>query len=142
MNRRSLALAATFAGLVLLGARLAVVAADERRPGLLSTEFIGAASVFGGMTPCDVPGLREHLLGTGAHTKAYAGEFTPTSFTPWTQVNSRMYLYIVSGTGVIRINSLTEPAKAGDFFLIPKGARHAVNATSAILRAVYVEERG
>jgi mannose-6-phosphate isomerase-like protein (cupin superfamily) len=54
---------------------------------------------------------------------------------------TRIVLYIVSGTGEVRIGKLTAKAGPGDVFVIPAGARHAVRAQTGPLRAIYVETR-
>jgi quercetin dioxygenase-like cupin family protein len=141
MNARTFALTATFGMLALGAAGLDVVASVERSPQLLASEVVRAGDVFGGLEPCDVPGVREHVLGRGTATVAYAGEFSPTSTIPWTRSTRRMYLYVLSGSATLHINSLTTAADPGDFFVIPKGARHAVVVNSGLMRAIYVEDR-
>jgi len=106
-----------------------------------SSEVVRSADLFAGLKACEVPGVHEHLLAKGLKTVAYAGEFIPTRATPWTTGNVRIFLYIVSGHGVVRVGNSSTDARPGDFFVIPKGVRHAVSADSGPLRAIYFEDQ-
>lgn len=135
---------AIYAGLVIAGIALAGVASREsssRASAAAGAEVVRSANLFGSLKACEVPGVREHLLARGVNTLAYAGEFTPTHVTPWTTGSVRIFLYIVSGKGVVRIGGTSANAGPGDFFVIPKGAQHAVSATTGTLRAIYFEDR-
>jgi mannose-6-phosphate isomerase-like protein (cupin superfamily) len=135
---------AIFVGLVVVVIALAGVATRESSSPALasgSSEVIKSANLFGNLRACEVAGVHEHLLAKGLRTVAYAGEFTPTRATPWTTGNVRIFLYIVSGHGVVRVGNSSADAHPGDFFVIPKGARHAVSANSGPLRAIYFEDR-
>ena len=135
---------AMFIALVIAAAILMVVASREsssRAASEASAKVIHSADLFGSLKACEIPGVHEHLLATGVKTLAYAGEFTPTRTTPWATGNSRIFLYIVSGNGFVRVGSMNATAAAGDFFIIPKGARHSVSAVSGTLRAVYFEDK-
>ena len=70
----------------------------------------------------------------------YAGEFAPGQLPRLTTANSRIYLYVTSGTGMVRIGDVTTKADAGDFFVIPTLVPHAVRAFVAPLRAIYFED--
>jgi hypothetical protein len=100
-----------------------------------------ADKLFTNLKPCEIPGVRERVLDRGKMI-AFAGEFTPTTAIPWASGPSRIVLYIVSGTGEVRIGAMTSRAGRGDVFVIPAGVRHAVRAQKGPLRAIYVETRG
>ena len=135
---------ALFLALVIAGVSLAGVASRETSPRAMSVAsptVVRSANLFGNLQACEIPGLQEHLLAKGAKTFVYAGEFRPTHATPWSTGQMRIFLYVISGTGLIQIGNASTTVSAGDFFVIPKGARHAVSATSSKLRAVYFEYR-
>ena len=129
--------------LIIAGAVIAGATAGESAAGVAAagSDVVRSANLFGDLKACEIPGVREHLLAKGLKTVAYAGEFTPTRETPWTTGNVRIFLYIVSGHGVVRVGNSRTEAGPGDFFVIPKGERHAVRATSGTLRAIYFEDR-
>ena len=102
---------------------------------------VQSSEVFSDLLPCEVPDLRERVLTRGAHSVAYAGEFAPSQLPRLTTANSRIYLYVTSGTGTIRIGDMTAKAEAGDFFVIPTLVPHAVRAIGGPLRAIYFEDR-
>lgn len=108
---------------------------DPRASVMRSTE------VFSNLLACDIPDLQERVLGRGAHSVVYAGEFAPGSGAQLTTANSRIYLYVTSGTGTVRIGDVTAKAERGDFFVIPSRVPHAVRALGAPLRAIYFEDR-
>jgi mannose-6-phosphate isomerase-like protein (cupin superfamily) len=135
---------AKFIALIIAGVVLAGVASREgssRAASEANAEVVHSANLFESLKACEVPGVHEHLLATGPKTVAYAGEFTPTRMTPWTTGKVRIFLYIVSGNGVVHIGNMGMTAGPGDFFVIPKGARHAVSVISGTLRAIYFEDR-
>jgi quercetin dioxygenase-like cupin family protein len=136
--------AAAFLALVIAGVALASVASretSEQAKSVATEAVVRSANLFGDLKVCEVPGVHEHLLAKGTKTLIYAGEFRPTHATPWTTGTARIFLYVISGTGLIQIGNVSAKAGPGDFFIIPKGARHAVSATSAKLRALYFEDR-
>jgi hypothetical protein len=103
--------------------------------------FAGSGSIFRDLKPCDVPGLSERVLAKGKMTVVFAGEFRPVTTIPWVSGSTRISMYIVSGLGVVRVGDKTQAIAAGDFFVIPKYAKHAVSAMSGPLRAIYFEDR-
>jgi quercetin dioxygenase-like cupin family protein len=139
MIQRAMFFALALAGLVLAGIASREVSA--RAASVSRPDIIRSQKLFESLKACEVPGVHEHLLAHGVNTLAYAGEFTPTRMTPWTTGNVRIFLYIVSGHGVVRVGNTSTTAGPGDFFVIPKGARHAVSATAGALRALYFEDR-
>ncbi|MGA9945048.1 MAG: cupin domain-containing protein [Candidatus Cybelea sp.] len=115
------------------------VAATEKR--VETAAPVATADMFVGLKPCDVPGLRERVIAKGGNTVAYAGEFAPGAAVAWTAGAVRIYLYVVSGEGVVRVGWSVQRVHAGDFIVIPKGVRHAVNASPGVLRAIYIEDK-
>ena len=133
-----------YLSLVVAGVAMAGIASREtsaQATSVASAAVVRSTNFFQDLRVCETPGVREHLLAEGKKTLVYAGEFRPTRATPWTTGSARIYLYIISGTGLIQIGNASTKAGPGDFFVIPKGARHAVSAKSATLRAVYFEDR-
>lgn len=124
--------------LVIAGVYLVGLSARERSE--ISRSALVSDSMFQGLEACDVPGLRERIIGRGNHTTAYAGEFKRVTPVPWVTGTSKIFLYVLAGNGTVMIGNATLPAKAGDFFQLPAGIRHAVRAQSNTLRAVYVED--
>ena len=102
---------------------------------------VSAAQVFTNLLSCEIPGLQERPLARGAHSIVYAGEFAPTPVSQLRSGQTRIYLYVVSGTGLVRIGGMTSRASPGDFFVIPRGVPHAVSPTAGKLRAIYFEDR-
>lgn len=101
----------------------------------------GSTNLFGHLHACEVPGVRERLLDRGPHTVAFAGEFLPTAKIPWTTGSRKIYIYIQSGKGVVRIGKSVASAHRGDFFVLPQGVRHAISATAGPMRAIWVEDK-
>ena len=121
--------------------------------GVASKESTGAAGsdpkatvltssdVFSNLLSCEIPGLQERVLGRGAHSIAYAGEFASVPVTQLRRSNARIYLFIVSGTGLVKIGDKTSQARPGDFFVIPKQAAHIVSSSGAgVLRGIFFED--
>jgi quercetin dioxygenase-like cupin family protein len=121
--------------------------------GVASREAIGAAGsdprpfmtrsteVFSNLLACEIPNLQERVLSRGAHSVVYAGEFTPGPLPQLTTASSRIYLYVISGTGSVRIGDMTANAERGGFFVIPTHVPHTVHAIGGPLRAIYFEDR-
>jgi quercetin dioxygenase-like cupin family protein len=133
-----------FGVLAMAGLYLAGVAHSEATAREISSArgvAVDSSRLFADLRICEVPGVREHLLAKGPSTLAYAGEFTPTRATPWVTGTTRIFLYIVSGRGTAYIGRNSTALRPGDFIVIPKGARHAVSASSPTLRAIYFEDR-
>jgi quercetin dioxygenase-like cupin family protein len=118
-----------------------LVAWREQGPATASSLGVASTTLFDHLQACGVPGVRERILGRGLHTVAFAGEFQPTAKVHWTTGSRRIYLYILSGHGVVRIGGSIASARGGDFFVIPQGLRHAVSATDGPIRAIYVEDK-
>ncbi|MGA8099207.1 MAG: cupin domain-containing protein [Candidatus Cybelea sp.] len=133
---RAVFLAALFA----LAIYFVEVAAAEKRADTAPPP-VATADMFVALKPCDVPGLRERVIAKGGNTVAYAGEFAPVAAVAWTGGAVRIYLYVVSGEGVVRVAWSVQRVHAGDFIVIPKGVRHAVNSSRGVLRAIYVEDK-
>lgn len=125
MNPRIIAQAAFFLSLAMLGT---------------NRVSVPSPSLFTGLHPCDVPGLRERVVSRTAKTIAFAGEFRPTRSTPWVWGKHRIYLYVVSGAGSVRMGKMSEHIYPGDFVVLPGGAYRAIRATTPVMRAIYVEE--
>lgn len=123
-----------FAALVIASGGLAGV--SEPRPAILHTP-----EVFANLLSCEIPGLREHVVGRGPHTVAFAGEFSHVSIAQLRTSAARIYLYVVSGTGVVRIGDTTTQAHPGDFFVIPTNAPHAVSSSGGTMRTIFFEDR-
>jgi quercetin dioxygenase-like cupin family protein len=102
---------------------------------------VAPTTLFDRLQACEVPGVRERVLDRGPHTVAFAGEFLPTAKVPWTKGSRRIYLYILSGQGVVRVGKSIASAHRGDFFVLPQGLRHAVSATAGPMRAIWVEDK-
>ena len=114
----------TFLALAIAGTIMTSVAAREtsaQTTSVATEPVLRSADLFGDLKACEVAGVHEHLLARGTKTL--------------------IFMYVVSGTGLIRIGDMSAKAGPGDFIIIPKGARHAVIAKSAELRAVYFEDR-
>jgi quercetin dioxygenase-like cupin family protein len=107
----------------------------------MPAQIAATDTLFHGLVPCDVRGLRERAVARGHHTVAYVGEFTPVPSISWTAGPVTIYLYVLSGSGIVRTDGSVRHVRTGDFVVIAKGARHAVNATSTAMRALYVEDR-
>jgi len=138
-RQRMLFIAIAIAGGILAGvaSREATGASgSDPRPSVIRSK-----EVFSKLLACEIPGLEEHVLSRGAHTIVYAGEFAPGLEPQLTTSNSRIYLYVTSGTGIVRIGDLTAKAEPGDFFVIPTQVPHFVRAVGGPLRAVYFEDQ-
>lgn len=125
--------------LAIAGTLLVGVAARERSGAGRSTPV--SDSLFQALENCDVPGLRERIIGRGAHTTAYAGEFKPVPSMRWVTSTSKIFLYVLSGHGTLMIGNAVLPANPGDFFEMPARVRHAVRVNDGTLRALYVEDK-
>jgi mannose-6-phosphate isomerase-like protein (cupin superfamily) len=53
------------------------------------------------------------------------------------ETESEMF-YIVEGTAVITVGDKTEPVKAGDLMIVPKGVLHSIKADSGRIKAVLI----
>ena|GEM_PF-3320397 len=132
---------------------IALAVAAGSLAGIASREATGAAGsdpqpsamrsteVFSNLLACEIPDLQERVLSRGAHSVVYAGEFAPGRAPQLATARSRIYLYVTSGTGTVRIGDLSAKAETGDFFVIPTNVPHAVHAIGGPLRAIYFEDR-
>ena len=138
-RQRVLFIAIAIAGGILAGmaSREATRAlGSDPRPSVLHSQ-----ELYAHLLSCDIPGLQEHVLSRGAHSVVFAGEFSPSATPQLTSSTSRIYLYVTSGTGIVRIGDVTAKATPGDFFVIPTNVPHFVHAVGGPLRAVYFEDR-
>ena len=130
-----LALALAAGGLILVASREARgTASSDPRPSVIQS-----TDVFSNLLACEIPNLQERVLSRGAHSVVYAGEFTPGPTPQLTTARSRIYVYVISGRGAVRIGDVTRKAESGDFFVIPTHVPHYVRALGAPLRAIYFE---
>jgi hypothetical protein len=145
MNSTFFARGVIFAALAITGALLIGVAHREET-GAANNDpkptALSASTVFDNLLACEIPGLQERQIGSGPHSLVYAGEFSQVTHQQLTSAKARIFLYVVSGTGTVRVGERLSRAVAGDFFVIPSGERHAVNAVNGTLRAIYFEDRG
>ena len=110
-------------------------AGSDPRPSMIQS-----SEVFSSLLACEIPNLQERVIGRGAHSVIYAGEFEPGPTPQLNTAGSRIYLYVTSGYGTIRIGDMISKAHAGDFFIIPTHVPHAVRALGAPLHAIYFED--
>ena len=138
--QRTIFIALAVAAVVLAGVAsresTGAVGSDPKATVLTSSD------VFSNLLSCEIPGLQERVLGRGARSTAYAGEFASVPIAQLRRSNARIYLYIVSGTGVVKIGDKTSQAQPGDFFVIPKQAAHVVSSNGAgVLRGIFFEDK-
>jgi len=132
-----------FVALAIAGITMIRVASGEETDAAAASRtaaVVPAAGVFDGLQPCEIPGIRERVLSKGQLTTVYAGEFEPVQAQP-TSVDARLFVYIVSGTGVARIGDAVVNVKEGDVLIIPRGTSHSMRPSSSTLRAIYFEDR-
>lgn len=134
---------AIFLALAIAAGVLALVASREAR-GIASSDprppaVVRSTDAFSNLLPCGIPNLQERVLSRAARNVVYAGEFTPGPTPQLTTASSRIYVYVVSGAGAVRIGDVTSKVEGGDFFVIPTRVPHYVRALGAPLRAIYFE---
>lgn len=131
-----------FGALVVLGAVLIGVASRESSGDFAARGVaVGQDALFSHLLACDIPGLQERVIGRGVHSVVFAGEFAQGTTVPPVAGRNDIFLYVVSGNGVVRLADRERNLKPGDFVAIPKGVTHFVRGVGGPLRAIYFEDQ-
>ena len=131
-----------FGALVVLGAVLIGVASQESSGDFGARGVaVGQDALFSHLLACDIPGLQERVIGRGVHSVVFAGEFAQGTTVPPVAGRNDIFLYVVSGNGVVRLADRERNLKPGDFVAIPKGVTHFVRGVGGPLRAIYFEDQ-
>jgi len=86
------------------------------------------------------PGIRYRTLVETATTGVYADEISSSGVALHRHLHSREFMYVVSGTGTVRIGGISANVGPGDFFVIPKAVPHSLRGGAGALRVLEVDD--